>query len=137
MTKIEEIAPGLPAKAFVDLSRVGRDEVERFASAQGFEAFTGAELNQQAWLTWLRNADRSTWPSWATISQVTVVPFYDRTGLIYETLGTLGTALFQEILVTIIVVVVMVRHLRSSVLIGGLLPLAVLMCFIAMKAFGT
>ncbi|MFQ6036424.1 MAG: efflux RND transporter permease subunit, partial [Sedimentisphaerales bacterium] len=71
-----------------------------------------------------------------TVSQVTIVPFYDRTGLIYETLGTLNTALTEEILVTIIVVIVLVMHLRSSVLISGLLPLAVLMCFIAMKQFG-
>ena len=68
-------------------------------------------------------------------SQVTIVPFYDRTGLIYETLGTLNTALTEEILVTIIVVIVLVFHFRSSVLIGGLLPLAVLMCFIAMRTF--
>ncbi len=71
-----------------------------------------------------------------TVSRVTIVPFYDRTGLIYETLGTLNTALTEEILVTIIVVIVLVVHLRSSVLISGLLPLAVLMCFIAMKNFG-
>ncbi len=71
-----------------------------------------------------------------TVSQVTIVPFYDRSGLIYETLGTLSDALIQQILVTIIVVVVMVRHLRSSILISGLLPLAVLMCFIAMRTFG-
>jgi Cu(I)/Ag(I) efflux system membrane protein CusA/SilA len=70
-----------------------------------------------------------------TVSQVTVVPFYDRTGLIYETLGTLESALTEEILVTIIVVVVLVLHLRSSVLISALLPLAVLMCFIAMRTF--
>ncbi|MGB2866365.1 MAG: efflux RND transporter permease subunit [Sedimentisphaerales bacterium] len=71
-----------------------------------------------------------------TVSQVTIVPFYDRTGLIYETLGTLNTALTEEILVTIIVVIVLVVHLRSSILISGLLPLAVLMCFIAMKIGG-
>lgn len=71
-----------------------------------------------------------------TVSQVTIVPFYDRTQLIYETLGTLNSALFEEILVTIIVVLVMVAHLRSSFLISGLLPLAVLMSFIAMKYFG-
>ncbi len=70
-----------------------------------------------------------------TMSQVTIVPFYDRTGLIYETLGTLNRALFEEILVTVIVILIMVMHLRSSVLISGLLPLAVLMCFIAMKIF--
>ncbi len=78
---------------------------------------------------------RKTLPD-GTVSQVKIVPFYDRSGLIYETLGTLGDALLQQILVTIIVVVVMVRHLRSSILISGLLPLAVLMCFIAMRLFG-
>lgn len=78
---------------------------------------------------------RKTLPD-GTVSQVKIVPFYDRTALIYETLGTLSDALLQQILVTIIVVVVMVRHLRSSILISGLLPLAVLMCFIAMRLFG-
>jgi Cu(I)/Ag(I) efflux system membrane protein CusA/SilA len=71
-----------------------------------------------------------------TVSQVTIVPFYDRTELIHETLGTLNTALTEEILVTIIVVLVMVMYLKSSILIAGLLPLAVLMCFIAMRVFG-
>jgi len=70
-----------------------------------------------------------------TVSQVKIIPFYDRTGLIYETLGTLNRALVEEILVTILVVVLMVMHLRSSVLISGLLPVAVLMVFIAMKIF--
>jgi Cu(I)/Ag(I) efflux system membrane protein CusA/SilA len=70
-----------------------------------------------------------------TVSQVRIVPFYDRTGLIYETLGTLSTALIDEILVTIIVVIIMVMHLRSSLLISGLLPLTILMVFIAMRYF--
>jgi Cu(I)/Ag(I) efflux system membrane protein CusA/SilA len=69
------------------------------------------------------------------VSRLTIVPFYDRTGLIYETLGTLNTALIDEILVTIIVVVMMVMHLRTSLLISGLLPMAVLMVFIAMRLF--
>lgn len=71
-----------------------------------------------------------------TVSQVTIVPFYDRTGLIYETLGTLNAAIAQEILITIIVIIVLLRNLRSSLLISGLLPMAVLMCFVAMKWFG-
>ncbi len=69
------------------------------------------------------------------ISKVTIVPFYDRSGLIYETLGTLNTSLTDEILITIIVVIVMIMHLRSSILIAGLLPLAVLIAFIGMKFF--
>ncbi len=68
-----------------------------------------------------------------TESQVEIVPFYDRSELIYETLGTLEEALNLEVLITIIVVVVMVFNLRSSILISGMLPLAVLMTFIAMK----
>jgi len=70
-----------------------------------------------------------------TESQVTIVPFYDRTGLIYETLGTLNTALVDEILVTIIVIIIMVAHFRSSLLISGMLPVTVLIVFIAMKMF--
>lgn len=70
------------------------------------------------------------------VSQVTIVPFYDRTKLIHETLGTLQHALTEEILVTIIVVLAMVMHLRSSMLISLLLPMAVMMAFIAMKVFG-
>ncbi len=71
-----------------------------------------------------------------TVSQIKIVPYYDRTGLIYETLGTLETAVRQEVLITIIVVIVMLMHLRSSILISSMMPLAVLMCFIAMKTFG-
>jgi len=71
-----------------------------------------------------------------TVSQIVIVPFYDRTGLIYETLGTLEDAVRQQILVTIIVVVLMVLHLRSASLISGVLPLAVLFSFIGMKIFG-
>ncbi len=70
-----------------------------------------------------------------SVSKVTIVPFYDRTGLIYETLGTLNSALYEEILVTIIVILVMVMHLSSSLLISALLPVAVLMSFIAMRTF--
>ena len=68
--------------------------------------------------------------------QVKIVPFYDRTNLIHQTLDTLKRALTDEILVTIIVVIIMVNHLASSTLISGLLPLAVLMTFIGMKHTG-
>lgn len=77
---------------------------------------------------------RKTLPD-GTVSQVQIVPFYDRTGLIYETLGTLNDAIAQEALITILVILVMLRNFRSSILISSLLPLAVLICFIAMKLF--
>ena len=68
-------------------------------------------------------------------SQLTLVPFYDRTELIEETLHTLNEALTLEILITILVIIVMVFNLRASILISGLLPIAVLMVFITMKLF--
>ncbi|MCK5705773.1 MAG: efflux RND transporter permease subunit, partial [Cyclobacteriaceae bacterium] len=69
-------------------------------------------------------------------SQLTIVPFYDRTQLIHETLGTLEEALSLEMLITLLVVIMMVLNLRASILITSLLPIAVLMVFIAMRYFG-
>ena len=71
-----------------------------------------------------------------TVSRLTIVPFYDRTRLIRETIGTLEEALTLEVLITVLVVMVMLLNLRASILISGLLPIAVLMCFIAMRYFG-
>lgn len=71
-----------------------------------------------------------------SVSKVRIEPFYDRSGLINETIATLETAMLLQILITILVVVVMVMNVRSSLLISGLLPVAVLACFILMKLFG-
>lgn len=70
------------------------------------------------------------------ISKLEIVPFYDRTNLIHETLGTLEEALSLEIIITILVIIVMVMNMKASLLISGSLPVAVLMVFIAMKLFG-
>lgn len=70
------------------------------------------------------------------VSKVTIVPFYDRTQLINETIGTLQEALSLEIIITIIVVILMLLNVQSSLLVSGTLPVAVLMCFIAMRYFG-
>lgn len=70
-----------------------------------------------------------------TRSQITIVPFYDRTGLIYETLDTLNDAIIQQVLVTILVVIVLVVNLRMSLLISATLPLTVLATFLLMKVF--
>jgi len=122
--------------AEVDVGTAAREHLSGFAHEHGFRAYDGNDPDREAWLEFLRTTEREDWPAWATISKVTIVPFYDRTGLIHETLGTLNDALTQEILITFIVVILMVMHLRSSLLIGGMLPLAVLLCFVAMKTFG-
>lgn len=71
-----------------------------------------------------------------TVSKVTVVPFYDRSGLIKETIGTLESALAHEILICIIVVIVLVINLRASIIISSILPIGVLATFIIMKYMG-
>lgn len=71
-----------------------------------------------------------------TVSQITIVPFYDRSGLIQETIGTLETALSHEVLICIIVVIVLIVNLRASLVISSILPIAVLTTFIVMKYLG-
>ncbi len=71
-----------------------------------------------------------------SVSKVTIVPFYDRTGLIMETIGTLESALSHEILISIIVIIVLVMNLRASLIVAGLLPIGVMMTFILMRLFG-
>jgi Cu(I)/Ag(I) efflux system membrane protein CusA/SilA len=71
-----------------------------------------------------------------SISKVTIVPFYDRTGLIKETLGTLESALTEEVIISIIVVIILMLSLQASFLISSLLPIGVLMTFIVMRKFG-
>ena len=71
-----------------------------------------------------------------TVSQLSIVPFYDRSLLIAETLDTLNEALYLEMLITVLVVILMLVNIRASILVSILLPVAVLMCFIAMRYVG-
>ena len=71
-----------------------------------------------------------------SVSKVTVVPFYDRTGLIQETIGTLESALTHEVIISIIVIIILLFNLRASIIISSLLPIAVLMTFIVMHLTG-
>ncbi len=140
--RIDELSASLPEKVILDWEKTTHREVEEFARQQAIspafsdDTATSAEINQNAWLAWSKIHQRTEWPQWMNTSKVTIVPFYDRSGLIAETLNTLNEALYQQILVAIIVVVIMVLQLRSSVLISSMLPLAVLITFIGMKAFG-
>ncbi len=71
-----------------------------------------------------------------SVSQLTILPFYDRTQLINETIHTLEEALSHEILISIIVILVLVLNLRASIIISSLLPIAVLITFIIMRYAG-
>lgn len=71
-----------------------------------------------------------------TVSHARIVPFYDRTQLIEETLDTLWTALRQQVLITAIVVLLMLRSLRGAALVAVLMPVGVLGTFVVMRATG-
>ncbi|SMF40995.1 efflux RND transporter permease subunit [Pseudobacteriovorax antillogorgiicola] len=66
-------------------------------------------------------------------SGVKIVPFYDRTELIQKTMGTVYSALSQEILITVIVILVFLLHFRASILVSLTLPFGVGISFILMK----
>ncbi len=64
---------------------------------------------------------------------VELVPFYDRTEVIERTIGTVYSALTQEIIISIIVIMLFLLHFKSSVLVSLTLPLGVGISFILMK----
>jgi Cu(I)/Ag(I) efflux system membrane protein CusA/SilA len=67
---------------------------------------------------------------------VRIVPFYDRTDIVQETIATLKEALIEELLVVGAIVLVFLLHLRSSVVILPTLPLSVALSFVVMYLLG-
>ena len=70
-----------------------------------------------------------------SLKGVRIETIYDRAGLIDETIGTLTKALAEEILITAIVILLFLLHVRASLVVASTLPIAVLIAFIAMKQF--
>lgn len=139
--RIDEIAGSMPARAVIDWNDVSPQQVREFAASQQLPDYRTGTLNfddhnQRAWTEWLQAHPRDSWPDWVNLSQITVVPFYDRSTLIMETLGTLNDALAQQLLVTTAVVMTLLLHLRSAITVATMLPLAVLMTFIGMRVLG-
>ena len=71
-----------------------------------------------------------------SLKGVTINGVYDRTGLVDETIATLTTALTEEVLITAVVILLFLLHVRASIVVAATLPIAVLMAFIAMHVFG-
>ncbi len=71
-----------------------------------------------------------------SLGGVKIRAIYDRTGLIDETVHTLTDALQEELVITVVVVVLFLLHVRGSLVVAITLPLAVLMAFIGMKGLG-
>lgn len=131
--RMDALADSLPARAVIDWTRTDRATVEHFARRQQLPALDDA--GQPRWQAWLRQhwSDR---PAWLTLSQVTLVPFYDRAQLIDETVNTLTAALIQQLLITLVVVLLLMASLRSVLAVAATLPMAVLLSFIGMKLLG-
>jgi len=68
---------------------------------------------------------------------VRIVPFYDRTELIGRTTSFLSTSILLQILVTVVVVFLMLRHLAASAVVSITLPVAVLATFLGLQLTGT
>ncbi|MEW4530724.1 efflux RND transporter permease subunit [Maioricimonas sp. JC845] len=71
-----------------------------------------------------------------SLQGVTVRIVYDRSGLIDETIATLTTALSQQVMITAVVILLFLLHVRASLVVAVTLPIAVLMAFIGMDLFG-
>ena len=67
---------------------------------------------------------------------VKIVPFYDRSDLIEQAVGTLRTALIEEIILVTLAHVIFLMHVRSILIVTIPLPLAVLTSFLGMYYFG-
>jgi copper/silver efflux system protein len=65
-----------------------------------------------------------------------IEPVYDRSELIYRAIATLRTTLIEESLIVAAVCVVFLLHLRSALVAILMLPVGILMAFIAMHALG-
>jgi Cu(I)/Ag(I) efflux system membrane protein CusA/SilA len=70
------------------------------------------------------------------LSKIRIVPFYDRTDIVNDTIATLKEALLEEALMATAVILVFLLHLRSTLSVVSTLPLSVGLCFILMYAFG-
>src|SRR5438093_1362989 len=67
---------------------------------------------------------------------VTIVPFYDRSTLIAQSVDTLRRALLEEIALVTLAHVIFLMHFRSILIVTIPLPLAVLLSFLGMRYAG-
>jgi Cu(I)/Ag(I) efflux system membrane protein CusA/SilA len=67
---------------------------------------------------------------------VTLIPTYDRSELILGSVDTLTTTLIQQAIIVTIICLVFLFHARSALVVMIVLPLAVLLSFIAIRYLG-
>ncbi|MFN3710094.1 MAG: efflux RND transporter permease subunit [Alishewanella aestuarii] len=140
-TRINELRAGLPAKALINWADTSLAQVSDFAAVQQLP-LPGAQFTEQsdsvqhAWRNWLQQHPQQSWPQWLSLSKVELVPFYDRSLLIDETVATLETTLALQLLLTTLVVLVVLWQFRAALAVSLMLPVTVLVSFILMRYFG-
>jgi Cu(I)/Ag(I) efflux system membrane protein CusA/SilA len=67
---------------------------------------------------------------------VTIKPFYDRSELIDNTIGTLKYALLEEFILVTLAHIIFLWHFRSILIVTLPLPISILISFLLMKEFG-
>lgn len=67
---------------------------------------------------------------------VRIVPVYDRSALIGRAVGTLKRSLIEETLLVVLAHILFLMHFRSVLIVSAPLPVAVLIAFLLMRAFG-
>ena len=67
---------------------------------------------------------------------ITIKPFYDRSELIDNTIGTLKHALIEEIILVTLAHIIFLWHFRSILIVTLPLPISILISFLLMKEFG-
>jgi copper/silver efflux system protein len=67
---------------------------------------------------------------------VRIVPFYDRTPLIYKALETVSGTVKEELIVCTIAILLVMGHVGNAFVVAVTLPMAVLFSFLLMRLFG-
>ena len=69
-------------------------------------------------------------------ARLKIIAYYDRTDVILQTIETLWHALKDEVLIASMVILAFLFHAGSSILLGLILPLGILLTFVGMKICG-
>lgn len=114
---------GAPAVGGVVVARVFENPLELIARVKAKIELVQASLPKKT----LANGQTS---------QLKIVPFYDRSELIEDTLSTVSDALLQQFFITVLVVLVMLKSMRAASVISLMLPLGVAGTFALMRLWG-
>ncbi len=67
---------------------------------------------------------------------VRIVPFYDRTPLIYQAIETVSGTVKEELIVCTIAILLVMGHIGNAFVVALTLPMAILFSFLMMRLFG-